>query len=1154
MRCAITASAPNWTALGKELLRNLVGLEEGNLDISPGSCVLIKIRDGTGWQEPASQTSLKSIPASQTHLAPGTVRQSAAPATHELGTREEGATDAQLGDSLRVDDPDTKETHENHTDNNEESARLSGRKRTSSVAGLHDIGDGGRLRSKRIKARESVGEIGTPGDKLAINITRGAEQQLHEYATADNVLFRTFAELLHTIGVDFPENLDAIYEIIDKYRDINTQHNEDLDDSIGSFNVAASDLYWTVRFWSDTKDKSMLHDGNTAVKGVKEGAAGDDAPPLSLFGTFLEQLKTGDRPERTKGVQPPDRGFARFVNEVNNQWLSLIEVAYRWLRSLLSPEVIKTEAGSSLGSDKSVSSYSQDVWPDNLKVVVANVALAIDNVLYERLSSACMNVMTRQARSTKYTGNELIVESDSAIIEMVETMFELHIDILARVLQPSSKSAPVLRIAQKDRVDRWSMLIDDLMWYYARSHTSSLRYETFYHRYLWASATLIGLSEGTTREFHILCMSDLKTLLQAVGEPVIELPNNAAMPEISVAAAEREISKLAAMDFFQEMFQTHADDPVSLIERLEPIVDPCSINTVKPCSPHLAGEDSQQQSIRQGEDCNLIENHQHENKKLVNSIQLARKFLNERSLMLRLFFWNTLSEAYEAIQYSTKVLSCILQSIELMVSEIMSQSHINTSTSERQPTLLKWMQEIDRKMASALFIVINDASAYDCIDCNHLQSSAAAVAKVARLIHVFTHFEDAVRVGRIPLNAQDPQALGPTPYCLADKLHDMQIRAWTLLYTLLREVSVQRPEAFPNTSEDLARCLRSIHQAFGLRKYCGASNKIFLRFMQRELLTRLTVAEDRERDMLQLLLDLNDLKVGPGSASLQDHGCSHEPPSRRAVRHLISFIVSVLRKAPLKDLSKPEYKSTIDRIQQLMGSGKRTWQVVTNSEVFEIFMQSSIHPRDLYRCLKGLYELPAVQVPAIASVTANSGWYLLLGQMNLSRFRSQKRTSPGPKDELDLATHFFTLDLYHNMERWESWYGQALVYDSMIDDDVTWSADKMNNVRNDLITLQRRSIHCYTMAVSTAFRTADSSFEMVEKMSELFADFGNRIYASSRSPFGMEAFSLDSFCRYFQRDLCNKEPPHPQLSEYNAWKFANVLFGKALLDRPKSWK
>jgi hypothetical protein len=180
-----------------------------------------------------------------------------------------------------------------------------------------------------------------------------------------------------------------------------------------------------------------------------------------------------------------------------------------------------------------------------------------------------------------------------------------------------------------------------------------------------------------------------------------------------------------------------------------------------------------------------------------------------------------------------------------------------------------------------------------------------------------------------------------------------------------------------------------------------------------------------------------------------------------------------------------------------------------------------------------------------------------MGNIALNKFRSQKRLNPGPTEDLNFAQAFFLQDLEYSVDRWETWYRLAQVYDSQLEEAVSWTAEKLNSNSLELMNFQRGAINCYTIATACAVRDADAAPQTLAKISDLYADFGNRIYSSSRDPFNMAAFTVrDAEQKYYSGDqqrLLYQHLPFSPLMPYTAWKFASVLFKRAIQGKPDKW-
>ena len=313
---------------------------------------------------------------------------------------------------------------------------------------------------------------------------------------------------------------------------------------------------------------------------------------------------------------------------------------------------------------------------------------------------------------------------------------------------------------------------------------------------------------------------------------------------------------------------------------------------------------------------------------------------------------------------------------------------------------------------------------------------------------------------------------------------------------------------------------------------------------------------DRWEDYLgQVLYDLYGIRLGVGTYLLEEHGCPTEALDRRTVLNIADQVIVLANRMLMKDLLKHELRPTIERMQTAIGPAKSTPQMMHNLRNYTEYLKSSIRPLDMYKARKGQVQVDSIPVTTPESPLADKGWYFLLGMIALAKFRSQKRLGPGAQtDDLRVAATFLRLQLQFNSDHWETWYRLAQCFDYELEEEVLWSADKINNHRGELVKLQRSSIHCYVIALSTAVRTADDSFATAEKLSEMYHEFGVRLYASSREPFGMEAFWVDDFEKHMSgAGGIYKKALHAEMSPYRVWEYAAALFRKSMADRPNYW-
>ena len=1027
------------------------------------------------------------------------------------------------------------------------------RKRSSESAGLQESGEGARVRSKRIRARA---ESGVEEENTAVELARYYEERLQIYTQADHWVFEVVGGFLSRLGIRGLGSLAELKQAI-SVPEMGTPNGST---STRESNVAGMKaLKAALLSWDLDKSNLFLHGD-----GSDDAMAGFHPGRNSGLAVFLEYSKQGSQRGPIAPGLSGDDGLLEFQNKVNQSWTYLEELAILWVVDLLDPKNREDEhddpEGSWSGARSRYISYS---WPDTLKETVVQMLVKEDEHIFLRLRTYIESLDELILSATSGHYQYIQSSEDEDMIEVVQTIFELHLDIYGRITNPSSEVDEATRTMQRDRLGRWAALASQAMSKRRSRNADESISDTLFVRHLWSSVIYIDLTEVTSRDHVILCLQDLKRILEETGSPVIELQNNAIMPELSVEAIEREIARLTTMDFFLSIFDVKSNDPLAVIESLEPILECSSIDRNN--APQLDGSssvDSPNRSSDQGNQGSTTFQREHIAELGVTKdprVQQMIDFLDKASITLRLFLWRRLRIAYETLVYPSMVFSCYLRSVELITKYLRTLSYSEDTPDSRVTSLLRWLRVVDDLVGKALTLSLQDSSAFECIDEERLRAAMESCAELVRLLHTFALWEDSTRVGQSQAPGQLP-GLASTAYTASmNKFREMQVRVWMLQYVLLKEAMVQNPSLFPTPKEDLADYLKLLHYAFGVRQYCQLSKKIFLKFMKDELL-ELNASERWEADMAQVVFDLNGLKVCPNYHGLQDHGCTPENLDRRSALGILNFVISQAQTVNVRDLLKTDLKSAIDRMQQVIGTPKQSGSQLSNTQLFNkrlitAYLKAPVNPVQLYRSLQGIGDLAGTRINNEYSMIADKGWYFLLGHITLAKFKSQKRVSPGPTDDLDFAMTFFRLDLEFGMEKWETWYRLAQVCDAKIEEDTTWNAIKIRNQKAELNVLQRNAIHCYAMAVAVAIRCADASFDTASKISELYFDFGTRIYASSREPFSMEAFDLEDFARYYSGESVSmyKSRPFRALQQYSAWNLASVLFRRALVDQPQRW-
>ncbi|KAI1774858.1 hypothetical protein F4818DRAFT_416964 [Hypoxylon cercidicola] len=972
----------------------------------------------------------------------------------------------------------------------ERSVSVLSRKRSQSAAGLPDGADGAdeevvdQKRSKRIRRRETAGEVMDTNTQYAT--------QLQPFQAADQNLFQMTRNMVENLGVTDRDTLDRLAEVLDSC----------------ASSTRTAKLERPVMI--DLRDSLVKFDEESTrvVLNKKEASSVG-------FSSFLEHSKSGSQNKPETPMFHDKRGLKTFAERVNENWMGIQDVAFEWVNHVCE-------------------TYLTSKWSDSMKTAVVQVISHLDEDIWNRMHYELEN----------HAVSEDPTQILSMVDRMVQMLFELHLDVYERITNPNSAVDFGIRVDTKGRLGRWFTFASQMSRNRLESADKSLSI-----RFLWSAVFAVTLTEGVSREHILQCWKSLRDSLGEEREPIdIRLPNNAIMPEVSIHAADREISKLTTMDFFLGLFQNDLSDPVSIIESLEPVLNPSSVYAaVDSGTPEIMEIDEEPTALTGGHDKLPISETANQ------GLRDLWKFLLGTSTELRLFLWTRLGEAYTAIDYTTKQFSCLLRSIEMVVADFEQESYLTMSIETRRPLFLKMLKFLDELLIQALSMALNDASTFDIVDDEHLRSSISALVKLSCILHVCCMYEDEVRVGM-----KHHVSNGSTFHSFITKVREMQVRNWSLLYTMVKAGIAQNKAGFTTPENDLADYLAAIHQVLGLRKFCKSSNKIFLKMMRVELLKQ-NLIDNWEDYLGQVLYDLYGLKLGVGLSEVQDHGCPPEKLERRNTTALVERVSVLANRMPMKDLLKSDLKTTIEHMQQAIGQTKSNQQFIQNLRIFNQTLQKPIPPLRLYEALKGNVSVDAVTVNTPDSALAKHRWFFLLGMIAFTKFKGvdlNRRQTPGATDDLRIGATFLRQQLQFTPDQWDAWFRLAECFDYELDESVLWTADKMNKERAELVKYQRSAIHCYTLALSQSRNAPPGALEeCIDDIHDLYYKFGMRMYASSREPFAMEPFHNSEHKRFVILESgVESKDLHCQMEDYKVWKYASRLFKKAMEVKPKQWQ
>lgn len=1123
---ALAPAKWDWSAVGEAILQHFIAEQRGvTADSSPGAHIQLVIP--ADRETPASEVAAvptREEPMGDQPLLPQIVEPPSPAVEVETTIKGEGnAESAQDSIDQGVETSTTTDV-----------APVPSRKRSTDSAGLPETAEGGR--AKRVRTRNTA--TGQVGETVPQDATSMLEIQLERYAHADLCLYEIVKDIYARLGVKDLGEPNQLRTLLYALPDSPAAEPDD---------KVACDMYLALQSGNSKAAQVLLSSESFDLVGVTREAG---------LNAFLGYAKSGAGQASPKPLLQ-DQGLGAFARSINESWFSIKEVAFAWVEVLLSP---RSFAGKTLSPSIDSSSYFGFKWADDLKRNVVQIIVNVDEHIFERMQERISNLDDRMLKAHLHSQNCTLTDFDASQIEMVQTLFELHLDIYSLIKHPHSQVDAATKTLQCDRLERWSTLAREAL-QLRSSCESDVGMDDLSLRHVWASVFQMSVKDEIPPEHVLSAIAELKGIFVALDNHIVQIQNNAVMPELSVAALDRELVRISMKDFFLKVFDHDEKDPVTVIESLEPILEhnaTAEAETEALTDTETSPQRSASRTLSNDGGTPKLQAETEPDRP--SPIVEMRKFLDSANVNVRLSLWQRLREAYDAIEYPPKVLSCYLRSIEAFVDDFESTTFQDLALAERQVKILTRFRVIDEMVVKVLQIMRGEPTAFDCLSYEHVQSSMSAIARLLHVLSAANMFRDLIRIGNTPM----PRIEGLPSQAfvnMSSRLDDIQMRLWTLQYYMLREGISQNITEFPTPSEDLFEFLRHVHHATGIRGFCHQSARQFLRLAKDEILRLDDIidANSRDTEFCQVLHDLYGLKLFIEPLDCQENSSIPDTLDKKAAFNLLPFVMSQAAKVDLKDLpkTKQELRATIEKVHAALGRPKQHDDITFNRKTITTYFKSPIHPTTLFNCLKGIGSLVTRAIPEDEAVAASKGWFFLMGNIALSKFRSQKRMTQGPTEDLNYAQAFFLQDLEYSIDRWETWYRLAQAYDTQLEEAISWNADKMNSNSIELANLQRGAINCYAMAVACVAREASVSLRDQANIAQMYTEFADRIYASSREPFSMEAFQTRDGERRFvnvpglsgaQRDI-----PFVSLQPYTAWKFAGTLYKRAIKNNPDKW-
>lgn len=360
-----------------------------------------------------------------------------------------------------------------------------------------------------------------------------------------------------------------------------------------------------------------------------------------------------------------------------------------------------------------------------------------------------------------------------------------------------------------------------------------------------------------------------------------------------------------------------------------------------------------------------------------------------------------------------------------------------------------------------------------------------------------------------------------------------------------------------DVDRDYIDIVSNIHGILGFIGICGNSNGVFLELLKHELLNVTNIYVDLE--IYQAVHCQYHLPLTTEYFKPFDHKTKSILVDRASALELVpTFLkLSFEKRDPYFSSIKNDLKSIIDTMYECIGDPNMKYERIMRADaILENFLDNSLTPEMFRKSFHGLLDLQIQPSRLDIQNAVNHGLYYVEGAMALVLFQIRKRSMQGRSAELDFVIKMFKFDIICGTNRLESWILLGLSYTYLVEDDLIWTADKLNGEKkNTTSILQKKALLCFLMAISIYSKMSLESRSQSERMIyTLWSCLSKEMYSSIFQPMDKYAYLLSTKPRFFlENDKPTASHFGPVIDHVALLKTSLLLFQKAAKLKRNDW-
>lgn len=660
------------------------------------------------------------------------------------------------------------------------------------------------------------------------------------------------------------------------------------------------------------------------------------------------------------------------------------------------------------------------------------------------------------------------------------------------------------------QINTWEEILED---YFSITEISTIEMKNLHSRFIWIKVNYLQVSSSDNLNMDTLT-NDLSQLLKVVSETKISIPyiNYENIQALNCENVQNQYSKLKMLEIFDK-----SEDSNEILENVL---------------------------------FNKLKNYSVDEKFTIQ--KQFQEFVEHSNLALKLKVWSLLLRYYQINQNSEKYRTAYERILNLLSNEITDEKITNLSEKERSMKILDILGFFI--FFSKKYVEFLSTVNFKCFDklIGNPSDHKMTVQNLSNFLYIFYLYIMQNKTLQSDNKANESLKSGKSNQVLNDGVF--------CCFTLL---AIYYPLILKETKDEyVVDFLSVVHAELGVFKQCAGLGGIFLKYIQHKLFDMNVNLVFR--DLFQCIHCRYSLPVSVDGYETSNHKCHPAKMTMYDAVELSKFISNYCfqKKNTVNSAPKSDIKAIVDKIIDVVGELKLSEPILKKNDriLKQYLFNSSIDFQFITQIFKGNYTLNFTTPDISALPVAQNGLFFIEGLNGLNYFKFRKKTMQSRIAELDYVVQMFTNDIICNCNRFESWVSLGQAFTFLVEDDLLWTADKLNSVeRKQMIAMtQKKSLLSYFMAINIYFKMTEDERKSNELVAgTLWKSFSKDLYSSWVEPMNKKLFHVFIDENELFDDLKSRFPTlylkNNDIPQNFVIKLMELAFTESVKFDPTSW-